>query len=71
MGGKEMKCCTNFLFNVHQDLRELVTICWSGNPEKRPNFEEIIVRLEGLLKGMPKHSSFTAGGGAGACCNVQ
>ncbi len=48
-----------------------MTACWDGNPEKRPSFEDIIVKLEALLKDMPKHSPFTGGSGAGDCCGVQ
>lgn len=47
--------------------------CWDGNPEQRPSFEEVIVKLEELLKTLPKHSTVGSGGGGGAsdCCIVQ
>lgn len=54
-----------------QALRQLVSDCWHTDPESRPSFEDIVNRLEDMLKTMPKHSPYTAGGGAGGCCSVQ
>ena len=55
-----------------QELRNLVVQCWDGNPQLRPNFEDVIVKLEDLLKTLPKHSTVGSGGGGGGdCCIVQ
>lgn len=55
---------------VEQKLRKLVEDCWSADPEERPSFEDIISRLEEMLKTLPKHSFFSKGGsgGGGGCC---
>ena len=49
-----------------QTLKKMVTRCWDPNPEKRPNFEEVVQILDGLIKQMPRdqHSS-------GQCCTIQ
>lgn len=31
---------------VPQDYKELMTDCWSGNPTDRPNFTQVVHRLE-------------------------
>jgi serine/threonine protein kinase len=35
-----------------QEFAELISKCWQTNPKKRPNFEEIVNQLTGLL-GLP------------------
>ena len=50
-----------------QALKNLVVQCWDADPEKRPNFEQIIIILEGLLKKIPRETS----SGSGGCCSIQ
>lgn len=50
-----------------QALKDLVVQCWDADPEKRPNFEQIIIILEGLLKKIPREPS----SGSGGCCSIQ
>ena len=51
-----------------QELKRLVKQCWDPNPEKRPVFEEVVKRLDTLIKIMPREAG---GGGGGGCCSVQ
>lgn len=51
-----------------QTLKDLVVRCWDANPEKRPDFEEVITILDTLLKRVPRDQS---SGGGGGCCTVQ
>lgn len=53
-----------------QKLRELVTDCWDGDAEARPTFEDIVHRLEDILKDLPKHSHFSKND-TGCACSVQ
>ena len=53
-----------------QTLKDLVVRCWDANPEKRPDFEEVITILDTLLKTVPRDQS-GGGGGEGGCCTVQ
>lgn len=50
-----------------QALKDLVVQCWDADPEKRPNFEQVITILEGLLKKIPRETS----SGSGGCCSIQ
>ena len=50
-----------------QALKDLVVRCWDANPEKRPDFEEVISILDALLKTIPREQS----SGGGGCCTVQ
>lgn len=53
----------------HQELRRLVDDCWAADPEARPSFEDVVTRLEKLLKDMPKHAHFSKANEG--CCSVQ
>ena len=53
-----------------QELRSLVMVFWDADAEKRPSFEDIIVKLEDMLKTLPKHSHFNKAND-GDCCAVQ
>jgi len=61
----------NKLTPVEQKLRDLVTACWDPDAEKRPTFEEIVSKLEELLKELPKHQYFVKGQQPGDCCVVS
>jgi hypothetical protein len=50
------------------ELRELVSDCWAPDPDARPGFEDVVARLEALLKTMPKHVHFNKSAG---CCAAQ
>uniref|UniRef100_A0A7S0UV82 Protein kinase domain-containing protein n=1 Tax=Polytomella parva TaxID=51329 RepID=A0A7S0UV82_9CHLO len=62
---------------THRNMRQLITQCWSPDPEQRPSFEEISQILETELSKLPKHQPFskdflTGGGASGGCnCSVQ
>lgn len=49
-----------------QTLKKMVTRCWDPNPERRPNFEEVVKILDGLIKTMPREKA-----SSGACCSLQ
>eukprot|EP00877_Chromochloris_zofingiensis_P012895 jgi/Chrzof1/785/Cz01g28220.t1 len=53
-----------------QDLRKIVEDCWNPDPESRPSFEDVVNRLEAMLKALPKHSPYTKPSDQG-CCVVQ
>jgi len=54
-----------------QELRKLVEHCWSPQPEDRPSFEDIVDRLEEVVKSLPRHAKGDgAGGTSGGCCTV-
>ncbi|CAK0733933.1 hypothetical protein CVIRNUC_000357 [Coccomyxa viridis] len=59
-----MRLATNM--PTMKTLKKMVTRCWDPNPERRPNFEEVVVILDNLIKQMPRdaHSS-------GQCCSLQ
>jgi hypothetical protein len=44
----------------------MVTRCWDPNPERRPNFEEVVKTLDALIVQMPRETHH-----GGACCSVQ
>jgi hypothetical protein len=54
-----------------QKLRELVCDCWEPDAEKRPSFEDIVTRLEEMLKELPKHTIFNKSQAPGDCCVVS
>jgi hypothetical protein len=53
-----------------QDLRRVIESCWTADPEARPSFEEVVSRLEEMLKTLPKHSTYSGHSGS-SCCSVQ
>ncbi len=49
-----------------QALKKMVRSCWDANPEKRPNFEDVIKVLDELIRQMPRETS------TGGCfCSLQ
>jgi hypothetical protein len=54
-----------------QKLRELVCDCWEPDAEKRPSFEDIVTRLEEMLRELPKHTIFNKSTSPGDCCVVS
>lgn len=59
------------VYHCHaQDLRKIVEDCWNPDPESRPSFEDVVNRLEAMLKALPKHSPYTKPSDQG-CCVVQ
>lgn len=67
-------CRPNFpprhsLTDLDKELRMLVIQCWDGDADKRPGFEEIISKLEGMLKLLPKHMHFNKSNNE--CCTLQ
>lgn len=53
-----------------QALRKLVEDCWAADPEARPSFEEVVGRLENMLRDLPKHSAY-APQQDGCSCSLQ
>jgi hypothetical protein len=53
-----------------QNLRKLIDDCWAADPEARPTFEDVVNRLEDMLKDMPKHSPYSKGND-GCQCSLQ
>jgi hypothetical protein len=53
-----------------QNLRKLIDDCWAADPEARPSFEDVVNRLEDMLKDMPKHSPYSKGND-GCQCSLQ
>ncbi|EIE26582.1 kinase-like protein [Coccomyxa subellipsoidea C-169] len=47
-------------------LKKMVTRCWDPNPERRPNFEDVVKVLDDLIKMMPRETA-----SSGACCSLQ
>jgi hypothetical protein len=52
-----------------QELRSIISDCWAADPEARPSFEEVVARLERLLKTLPKHVPYSRADER--CCSVQ
>lgn len=52
-----------------EELRRLVADCWAADPDARPTFEDVVARLERLLKDTPKHAHYAKNNGE--CCSVQ
>lgn len=52
---------------VKKMLRDLITRCWSPDPEDRPPFPQIVDELEAVLAKLPRQQ--LTGGGEG-CCTV-
>jgi serine/threonine protein kinase len=44
-------------------LRQLVSDCWHPDADARPTFEDVVGRLEDLLRRLPAHSAFVKRGG--------
>ena len=66
------------LSGAAQTLTLLIEACWHANPEKRPQFTEIVETLTDILKKLPRKRgpSDSAGGGGnqsagGGCCTVS
>lgn len=55
---------------VPQALRKLIDDCWTSDPEARPSFEDVVGRLEDMLRDMPKHSPYSKGQD-GCQCSLQ
>ena len=53
-----------------QALRKLIEDCWTSDPEARPTVEEIVNRLEDMLRDMPKHSPYSKAQ-EGCQCSLQ
>lgn len=53
-----------------QSLRTLIKDCWTADPEARPSFEDVVNRLEEMLKELPKHSPYSKGSD-GCACSLQ
>ena len=51
-------------------VRAVMEACWDPNPERRPSFEEVVEKLEGVMAVTPR-PDFGSGGGGGGCCAVQ
>lgn len=58
------------LLLLSQNLRKLIDDCWAADPEARPTFEDVVNRLEDMLKDMPKHSPYSKGND-GCQCSLQ
>jgi hypothetical protein len=69
---------------VPRALRMLVEQCWSPDAEQRPEFTDVIKRLEAVVQQMPIETPFSGGysrqastagpnssGDGGGCCSVQ
>jgi serine/threonine protein kinase len=48
--------------------KKLVERCWANSFDDRPDFDEVVSVLDGVIKGMPAP---TGGAGGGGCCTVQ
>ncbi|WIA29235.1 hypothetical protein OEZ86_011743 [Tetradesmus obliquus] len=53
-----------------QSLRQLIEDCWAADPEARPSFEDVVSRLEDLLRQLPKHSPYSKAA-EGCACSMQ
>jgi hypothetical protein len=53
-----------------QSLRKLIEDCWASDPEARPTFEDVVGRLEDMLRDMPKHSPYNKAAD-GCACSMQ
>jgi hypothetical protein len=53
-----------------QSLRQLIEDCWAADPEARPSFEDVVSRLEEMLKELPGHSPYSKAS-EGCACSVQ
>lgn len=51
-----------------QKIRELIVSCWAADPEERPNFEQVIQTLSGIMPANPRAGPSNNGGG---CCTIQ
>ena len=47
-----------------QELGALVEACWHPDPDKRPDFTEVVASLEGVLMRLPRK-------GPSGCCYVS
>lgn len=52
---------------IPQNLRGVIEDCWTADPESRPSFEDVVNRLEDMLKDMPKHSPYSKGNDGCQC----
>ena len=53
---------------MKKEIRELISRCWSPDPDGRPSFEKIVLALEGILAKLPRQGLVAQGGG---CCAVS
>jgi hypothetical protein len=60
-------CCLLLLL---QALRKLIEDCWAADPEARPSFEDVVGRLEDMLRELPKHSPYSKAA-EGCTCSMQ
>lgn len=52
------------------EVRAVMEACWDPDPERRPSFEEVVEKLEGVMEKTPR-PDLSGGGGGGRCCTVQ
>ena len=52
-----------------QEVRELISKCWSPNPEDRPPFTKIVSELESILSHVPRTVMFRQQAPEGGCCS--
>eukprot|EP01112_Ceratiomyxa_fruticulosa_P023033 TRINITY_DN8645_c0_g2_i2.p1 TRINITY_DN8645_c0_g2~~TRINITY_DN8645_c0_g2_i2.p1 ORF type:complete len:117 (-),score=14.23 TRINITY_DN8645_c0_g2_i2:218-568(-) len=45
--------------NTPPAWRDLITLCWNSDPDKRPSFKQIILRLKTIQQKPPTPSSIT------------
>eukprot|EP00884_Botryococcus_braunii_P007544 jgi/Botrbrau1/16791/Bobra.150_2s0020.1 len=61
--------------DIMRELRDLVVRCWATTPEERPEFEEIVAILAGILKRVPREPTRLVQGnergGGGGCCSLS
>ena len=72
---RAVNCCDQalrFIVAVLQELAVLIEACWHANPEKRPQFTEVVATLSDILKRMPptRHPAPAPGAGGG-CCSIS
>lgn len=57
---------------VPERIKALVESCWAADPDSRPEFEEVVDKLEAICRDIkPTVTDTTPSGGGGDCCIVQ
>jgi hypothetical protein len=67
-----LRCCLwcRWGKQVPDGCKKLVERCWANSYDDRPDFDDVVAVLDGVLKDLPFTPSGAAGG-KGGCCSVQ
>ena len=50
----------SLVLSLHYDSYELIGLCWTESPDKRPSFQELVERVNSLLEGVAGYLDFSA-----------